>query len=339
MTFITENQELKTFNTFGISARAKKFASIAALSDLQQLIQEKHPAEEKLLILGGGSNVLFTRDFDGWVLHNEIKGIEVVEETEEDIYVKAGGGENWSDFVDYTVQNGWWGIENLSLITGTVGAAPVQNIGAYGIEQKASFESLEACQIKTGEVRKFHTRDCAFGYRSSIFKTSEKGNWLILNVTYHLQKKPNPVLHYAPLKAAFEGISSAEIHVAAISQAVKDIRNSKLPDPEIIGNAGSFFKNPVISKQQFQQLQTAFPSVPSYPQDDGNIKVPAGWLIEQCGWKGKKLAHAGVHEKQALVLVNHNNAAGVEIQQLAAQIQSDVFNRFNISIEPEVLIL
>ena len=200
-------------------------------------------------------------------------------------------------------------------------------------------ESLEACNLKTGAVRTFFNQECAFGYRSSIFKTVEKGNWFILNVTYRLLKKPHPVLNYAPLKATFENIAAPEISVAEISKTVKDIRSSKLPDPLVIGNAGSFFKNPVISKQQYQKLETDFPHIPSYPQEDGTIKVPAGWLIEQCGWKGKKYGNTGVHDKQALVLVNHGNATGSEVEQLARQIQSDVYLRFNIRIEPEVLIL
>ncbi|MBN2614741.1 MAG: UDP-N-acetylmuramate dehydrogenase [Bacteroidales bacterium] len=336
---ISENKDLLHLNTFGISARAQHFAPIHDLPELKELILQEHPTETSLLVLGGGSNVLFTKDFDGWVLHNGIKGIEIIEDNAETVLLRAGGGENWSNFVDFAVENGWWGLENLSLIPGTVGAAPVQNIGAYGTEQKERFISLEACNLKTGEVRTFVKDDCAFGYRSSIFKTEEKGNWFVVNVTYHLQKKPHRILNYAPLKAAFENTPLSKLSASEISNKVKEIRNSKLPDPRKIGNAGSFFKNPVISKSQFQQLENQYPNIPSYPQDDGTLKVPAGWLIEQCGWKGKKVGNTGVHNLQALVLVNHGNATGTEIQQLALQIQSDVHNRFNIHIEPEVLIL
>lgn len=336
---ISENKDLIQLNTFGISAKAQKFASIHSLSELKELISQEHPSEKNLLVLGGGSNVLFTKDFDGWVLHNEIHGIDILEDHSDSVLVKAGGGENWSYFVDFTVEHGWWGLENLSLIPGTVGAAPVQNIGAYGIEQKERLIRVEACNLKTGSVRTFKRDECDFGYRSSLFKTTEKGNWFILNVTYQLYKTPRPVLNYAPLKTAFQDIPIHKISAAEISKTVKEIRNSKLPDPKFIGNAGSFFKNPVISKDQFQQLINEFPKIPSYPQEDGNVKVPAGWLIEQCGWKGKKSGNTGVHDKQALVLVNHGGATGTEVAQLAEQIQTDVSNRFNINIEPEVLIL
>lgn len=336
---IIEHQDLTLFNTFGIKAKAQKFVSINSVLDIKELILKEKIFGNKILILGGGSNVLFTQDFDGWVLHNEISGTDILEENDDFVLIQAGGGENWSDFVDYTVAHNLWGLENLSLIPGTVGAAPVQNIGAYGIEQKEHFTSLEAINLKTGEIISFTNNNCLFGYRSSIFKTTEKGNWFILNVTYRLNKKSHPVLNYAPLKAAFTEVDQKNIKASDISQKVKDIRNSKLPDPKVLGNAGSFFKNPVISQEQFKLLQGEFPEIPSYPQENGTVKVPAGWLIEQSGWKGKKYGNTGVHDKQALVLVNHDNAKGSEVKKLALQIQSDIKNRFNITIEPEVLML
>jgi len=336
---ILENISLKNFTTFGVEAKARYFAAVSEYEDLKSLILNEQPANQKHLIIGGGSNLLFTRDFDGWILHNKIKGLEITEETDEYVLVNAGSGENWSDFVDYTVAQDWGGLENLSLIPGTVGAAPVQNIGAYGAEQKDTFLKLEAMNLKTGEIRTFEKEACAFAYRSSIFKTHEKGKWFIMKVQFRLQKQTQPKLDYKPLKNYFSGKPASAITIKAVSKAVKTIRRSKLPDPKVLGNSGSFFKNPVISKHDFLSLQQKFPDIPFYEIADGKIKLAAGWLIEQSGWKGKSLGQAAVHDKQALVLINLGKATGLEILKLSEAIREDVFNQFDIRLEPEVLIL
>ncbi len=336
---ILENISLKNFNTFGVEAKVRYFAAISCYEELRSLIQERKPAEKELLIMGSGSNLLFTGDFNGWILRNEIKGIEIMEETDKHVIVNVGGGENWLDFVGLTVDNGWGGLENLSLIPGTAGAAPVQNIGAYGVEQKEVFISLEACNLTTGKICTFNRLECDFGYRSSLFKAAEKGKWFVLNVTYRLQKKPELNLSYAPLRKAFEGKPAEQITIKAVSEAVKSIRRSKLPDPQTLGNAGSFFKNPVVRQEKFNRLQRQFPEMPFYRLKNGKVKIPAGWLIEQCGWKGKRVGKAGVHHQQALVIVNFGGATGQEILQLANAIQYDVGQQFDIGLESEVLIL
>ncbi len=336
---VLENSSLKNYNTFGIDAKAHFLVHITSADQLKQFILDGTFSGQKVLVLGGGSNVLFTKDLDGWVLVNEIKGKEKVAEDENYFLIKVAGGEDWTAFVDYCVERNWYGLENLSLIPGKTGAAPVQNIGAYGIEQRELMISLEAMNLKTGKISVFKNEDCEFGYRSSIFKTKERGNWFILNVTYQLKKTPAFNLEYGPLKAAFEESSPHAISLKDISEAVKSIRRSKLPNPAVTGNAGSFFKNPVVTKQKLERLKSNHPSIPFYELEDGAIKIPAGWLIETCGWKGKNLGNAGVHEKQALVLINKGNATGAEIQHLARKIQSDVLKQFEIDLEPEVLIL
>ncbi len=334
-----ENISLKKYNTFGVNAHARYFVSVSAYEELVSLIKNFDPGENRHLIIGSGSNLLFTTHFDGWVLHNNIRGIRMTGETENEVFITAGSGEKWSHLVDFTVSRGWGGLENLSLIPGTVGAAPVQNIGAYGTEQKDAFVRLEACNLFTGKICQFNAMECDFGYRHSIFKADEKGKWFVLNVTYRLKKNPVPVLDYAPLRQAFRDKNPGEITIKAVSEVVKKIRGSKLPDPETLGNAGSFFKNPVVFKEKFQQLQKQYPNIPSYPAQNGKVKIPAGWLIEQTGWKGRQRGHAGVHHAQALVLVNLGKATGQEIWELAQNIQEDVFQKFGIRLEPEVLIL
>jgi len=336
---ILENISIKNFNTFGVEAKARYFVAVSCYDTLRSLIQERKPTEKKLLVIGSGSNLLFTGDFNGWILRNEIKGIEIVEETDKHVLVKVGGGESWSDFVDLTVDHSWGGLENLSLIPGTAGAAPVQNIGAYGVEQKDAFVSLEACNLMTGKIYTFSRPECNFGYRSSIFKAAEKGKWFVLNVTYRLQKKPELNLSYTPLRKVFEGKPAGQITVKEVCDAVKSIRRSKLPDPQTLGNAGSFFKNPVVRQEKFNLLQLQFPKIPFYRLENGKVKIPAGWLIEQCGWKGKRVGNAGVHHQQALVIVNFGRSTGQEIRQLANAIQRDVSRQFDIELEPEVLIL
>ncbi len=330
---------LKKYNTFGVEAKARYLVTISDYDELKSLLTNFDPDKDKHLIIGGGSNLLFTKDFDGWILLNEIKGIVFTEETDNHVLIKVGSGENWSDFVDFTVAKGWGGLENLSLIPGTVGAAPVQNIGAYGVEQKEAFVSLEACNLKTGKVRIFNYPECDFGYRNSIFKAAEKGKWFVLDVTYRLQKTPELHLSYAPLRNAFAGKKAEQITVSAVSEAVKKIRRSKLPDQATLGNAGSFFKNPVVGREKFSRLKQQFPEMPFYPQENRNIKIPAGWLIEQAGWKGRQLGNAAVYHEQALVIVNPGKATGQEILKLAETIQQDVYRQFGIELEPEVLIL
>ena len=339
MTTVLENASLKNYNTFGIDAKAHFLTHITSAEQLKKHILSRTFSGEKLLILGGGSNVLFTKDFDGWVLVNEMKGIEKISEDHDSVLVKVAGGESWSGFVDHCVDRNWYGLENLSLIPGKAGAAPVQNIGAYGVEQRELMFSLEAMNMNTGEISVFPNEACLFGYRTSIFKTTEKDNWFILNVTYRLHKIPKFNLEYGPLKSAFDGLSKDSITVKEVSDAVKRIRQSKLPDPAITGNAGSFFKNPVVSKQKLGNLKLKFPNIPFYEMEESTIKIPAGWLIEFCGWKGKTQGNAGVHEKQALVLVNRSHATGKEIQNLASKIQSEVLTMFKIKLDLEVLVL
>lgn len=334
-----ENISLKNYNTFGVEAKAHYFVAVSNYDELKSLIANLKPAEGRHFVMGGGSNLLFTKDFDGWLLRNEIEGIEIVEETDNEVLIKVGGGENWSDLVDFTVEKGWGGLENLSLIPGTAGAAPVQNIGAYGTEQKDAFVRLEACNLITGKICHFNKLECDFGYRSSILKEAEKGKWFVLNVTYRLLKTPKLHLDYAPLRKAFENIPAEEITVKAVSETVKSIRRSKLPEPEDLGNAGSFFKNPVILHEKFLSIRQRFPQIPFYPSENGKAKIPAGWLIEQAGWKGKQVGNAGVHHQQALVIVNYGKATGKEILQLSKDIQKDVLQKFDITLEPEVLIL
>lgn len=294
---------------------------------------------EKVLVVGSGSNLLFTKDYDGFVLLNEIKGVKIIAESDSEVIVKVGGGENWSDFVDYTISKGWGGLENLSLIPGTVGAAPVQNIGAYGVELNEVLVSLEAIDIETGDTLAFANEDCEFEYRTSIFKTRLKGRFVILNVLFRLMKTPELTLDYAPLKKYFSDREKDSISIREVGEAVKQIRRSKLPDPDEIGNAGSFFKNPVVRFSKIEELMSKFPDIPFYKVDDGNFKLAAGWLIEKSGWKGKRIGDAGVHNKQALVLVNYGKASGKDIADLAIQVQNSVKDQFGIALETEVTIL
>ncbi len=326
---------LKKHNTFGIEARAKYFFSVTYSSILQDIIRSEFLKDKEVLILGGGSNILFVNDFEGVVLHNLIKGIRLTGENEEAVFIEAGSGENWPGFVDFTVEKGWYGLENLSLIPGTVGAAPVQNIGAYGVEQQNCFDHLTAVNLKTGEQRKFTHAECTFGYRHSYFK--ENPGWFILSVTYKLMKNGKPVLHYAPLKEHFAG--KKEIKPEEISEHIKELRRNKLPDPAETGNSGSFFKNPEIASEHYARIKSIYPNVPAYPLDNGKIKIAAGWLIEQCGWKGKRMKDAGVYHKQALVLVNHGSATGNDILQLAGEIKQSVLEKFGIELEPEVRVV
>lgn len=327
---------LRPFNTFGIQVEARKAAVITSVHDLQELYQNGDLYDQRILILGEGSNILFTEHFEGLVLVNQFRKKHIVAETDDIILFQVNGGEFWSSLVDYTVDKDWYGLENLSLIPGTVGAAPVQNIGAYGVELKDVMESLEAFDLKSGKIVQFKNSDCNFSYRSSIFKEEYKNRFFILNVTFRLNKKPLYKLDYGPLREAFANVEESKITIKQISECVKSIRRSKLPEPEILRNAGSFFKNPVVDAEKFRTLIDSFPEIPHYKLPGNRIKVPAGWLIEQCGWKGKRIGEVGVHEKQALVLVNYGKAEGKEILALATSIQNSVHEKFGVSLEREV---
>ncbi|HNP22294.1 MAG TPA: UDP-N-acetylmuramate dehydrogenase [Panacibacter sp.] len=333
---IQENFSLRPLNTFGIDVIAKQFASFSTIDELKKLLQL---AKGQPLILGGGSNMLFTDNIDGIVLKNELKGIELVKEDDECYYVKAAAGENWHSFVLHCIHNNYAGIENLSLIPGNVGASPMQNIGAYGVEIKDVFHELEAIHVKELSIEKFTLNDCAFGYRESVFKRKYKDQFVISNVTYRLRKQPKLNTTYGAIEQELEKMQVKELSIQAISQAVINIRSSKLPDPKVIGNAGSFFKNPEIGNGQFQQLKAVFPNIVGYAVGHDKTKLAAGWLIEQCGWKGYRDGDAGCHAKQALVLVNYGKAKGRDIYNLSQKILDSVKKKFGVTLEREVNML
>ncbi|HEY4651061.1 MAG TPA: UDP-N-acetylmuramate dehydrogenase [Pontibacter sp.] len=330
---------LKPYNTFGIDVKTKLFARFESVQELQQLLQMPELKQEQKLVLGGGSNLLFTKDFDGVVLQNGIKGIEVVREDEHYTYVKAGGGEVWHQFVLYTLEHNLGGVENLSLIPGTVGAAPLQNIGAYGVELKDVFHELEAVHMETGETRKFRNEDCRFGYRESVFKNELKGQFIVTAVTFRLHKTHQLNTSYGAITTTLQQMQVTQPTIQDVSAAVCHIRQSKLPDPKQIGNAGSFFKNPEIPVVLYETLKAQYPAMPAYPVSEVTVKVPAGWLIEQCGWKGKVIGNYGVHKNQALVLVNYGGASGDNVRQLAYDIIASVEEKFGIRLHPEVNIM
>lgn len=334
---IQENISLKPYNSFGIDAKARYFTSFSDMDELEELTTSDSPLTT--LILGGGSNILFTKDYDGLVLKNQIMGIAELHEDSEYVYVKAGAGENWHQFVLHCINRNWAGIENLSLIPGNIGATPMQNIGAYGVEIEDVFWDLEAFHIQDKKVVTFTKSDCEFGYRDSVFKNKYKDQFVILNVTYQLRKKPRFNTSYGAIEQELEKMGVKEFSIKAISDAVISIRSSKLPSPGAIGNAGSFFKNPTIDAVTFNSLKSEFENIVGYPNADGSVKLAAGWLIEQCGWKGFRKGDAGCHAKQALVLVNFGNATGNEIYQLSEEILQSVKEKFGISLEREVNII
>jgi UDP-N-acetylmuramate dehydrogenase len=333
---IEENYSLRVFNTFGIHASARYFINVQSVDELQELLIGDVWKQMPLLILGGGSNILFTKDVDGLVIKNDLKGIAVVQETDEFVDVKAGAGENWHRLVEFCIGNNYAGIENLSLIPGNVGASPMQNIGAYGAEVKDIFLELEALHIRDNVLIRFDKEECQFGYRDSIFKNRYKGQFVILSVTLRLSKTPHFNTSYGAIGKELEAMGVKELSIQAISQAVINIRSSKLPDPSKIGNAGSFFKNPQVTEKEFLDLKADYPKIVGYPMEDNAVKLAAGWLIEQCGWKGFREGDAGVHAKQALVLVNYGNARGKEIEMLAQRIIKSVKGKFGVTLEPEV---
>lgn len=336
MLTIQSNVSLKSYNTFGIDVTTRYLVEVDNDEDIQTLLQLPDIQSLPKLILGGGSNLLLTQDFNGLVIKMNIKGIETVKEDQDHVWLRVGAGENWHEFVMYCVEQGLGGLENLSLIPGTTGAAPMQNIGAYGVEIKDTFDRLEAVDISTGIKHIFTNTDCRFGYRDSIFKNEVKGQYIISNVQFKLDK--NPIFHvsYGDIQKTLEQMGVKELTIKAISEAVIKIRRSKLPDPAEIGNAGSFFKNPEIPASQYETLKNEFPDIPGYIINEEIVKIPAGWLIEQCGWKGKRFGTIGVHARQALVLVNYGGGKGQEIKQLAERIQTSVKERFGICLHTEV---
>ena len=327
-----KNTSLLSYNSFHFDVNASELVSVKSVNELQELLHTKTP----LLVLGGGSNILLTRNVDGLVVKIDILGIEEVKEDNTHIYVRVGAGENWHSFVEYTMKRNWGGLENLSLIPGNVGAAPIQNIGAYGVELKDSFYELEAYDRKEKKVYSFAVNDCRFAYRDSIFKSAEKGRYIILNVTFILRK--TPVLHtsYGAIREELKIMEVKSPTIQDISTAVIKIRRSKLPDPADIGNAGSFFKNPVVDQSKFLSLSSKYSEMPAYPHEDQSVKLAAGWLIEQCGWKGYRKGDAGVHKDQALVLVNYGKATGREILDLSEKINLSVTKKFGIHLDSEV---
>lgn len=338
MAIIQEQHSLKQLNTFGIDVKAKLYADITSSEDLSEVFSNPLIKENKLLILGGGSNMLFTKDYDGLVLKISIKGISVKAEGET-ILVTAGAGEVWDNLVKYCVAKGYAGIENLTLIPGTVGASPIQNIGAYGVEIKDVFESCTAFEIATGEIKTFRKADCEFAYRESVFKGRLKGKYIITSVTYRLSSTANVQTHYGAINAELERREIAEPTIADVSNVVAAIRVSKLPDPSTIGNAGSFFKNPIINQDVFENLLSNFPAMPHYPAPDGRVKLAAGWLIEQCNFKGMVHGNTGTWKNQALVLVNHGGATGHEVYRFSEKIINAVQQKFGVLLEREVNIL
>lgn len=336
---ILQNISLLQYNTMGIDVEARYFSAFSNTDELTELLGANPAAQTAPLILGGGSNILFTGNVDRLVLKNAINGVEMIKEDQHHFYVKVGAGENWHAFVEYCLLRNWAGVENLSLIPGLVGASPMQNIGAYGVEIKDVFEELEALHIPDQTIHTFSVNDCDFGYRESVFKRRYRDQFIILSVIFRLNKTPRFNTSYGAIEQELQKMGVQELSIQAISQAVVRIRRSKLPDPVEIGNAGSFFKNPTVPVEQFGNLQEQFPAIVGYPAADGLVKLAAGWLIEQCGWKGFRRGDAGCHAKQALVLVNYGKATGKEIYDLSEEIMQSVKEKFRVMLEREVNII
>jgi len=335
---IQENISLKNFNTFGVEANAKYFVEINRKEELAELFLDPQWKQTKTLVLGGGSNMLLLNNFDGLVIRMNIRGIEH-RISHNDVFIEAGAGEVWNDLVNFCVIRGYAGLENLSLIPGSVGASPIQNIGAYGVELKDVFRSCNAFELSTGEFRTFSKEDCRFGYRESVFKGELKEQYIIVSVKFQLSLTPQFNLKYGAIEQELVSRHITSPTIKDVSQVVSHIRVSKLPDPSTIGNAGSFFKNPVISEDIFKSLQIKFPEIVHYPAGDSKIKLAAGWLIEQCGWKGKVAGHTGTWKNQALVLVNHGGATGAEVYAFSSQIIDSVYAKFGVSLQREVNII
>jgi len=336
---ISSNISLKPYNTFGIEAFAKYFTSVQSIDTIKELLQSSEYKNNERLILGGGSNMLLTKNIDAIVVKNNLKGINLVKETPEHVFVKCAGGEVWHEFVMWCIDKNYGGLENLSLIPGCTGASPMQNIGAYGVEIKDTFYELEAIHAITGEQKIFSKTDCEFGYRESVFKHQFKNQFIITSVTFQLSKHPSFHVEYGAIKQELDAMNVSELSIKAISQAVINIRSSKLPNPKEIGNAGSFFKNPEVQASVYENLKINFPNIVAYPLDNGNYKLAAGWLIEQSGLKGYRVGDAGVHKLQALVLVNYGNATGNEIYNLSTHVLQTVKAKFGVELEREVNII
>lgn len=332
---IQKDYSLKSYHTFGMDVKASLFVEYASVEELQEILSQHLLEPGKWLHIGGGSNLLFKGDYPGVILHSAIKGYEVVAEDDDEVIVRVGAGEVWDDFVAYTVENGWFGAENLSSIPGEAGASAVQNIGAYGVEVKDLIVKVEAVEVATGEWRSFDNAACQYAYRDSVFKHVLKGRFIITYVSYRLKKTPCYHLDYGNVRAELEK-RKEELTLKHVREAIMEIREGKLPNPKVQGNAGSFFMNPVVSRSQFERLLEDYPRMPHYVVDADHVKIPAAWMIDQCGWKGKRMGRAGVHDKQALVLVNLGGATGEEVIHLSEEIQKSVFEKFGISIFPEV---
>jgi len=332
-----QNFQLKNFNTFGLQCTTKEFFSFSAEEELISYIREKGLVDKTVLVLGGGSNILFKKAFDGIIIHPLIEGICTEKSSGSNVEVSVGAGVTWDDFVSWAVDNGYSGIENLSLIPGKAGASPVQNIGAYGCEAKDTITRVRFVMLNNGEVVEIDAKDCHFGYRDSIFKHDLKNKVVVTRIWYRLSTIHNLNISYGDVASNVERLG--ELNLRNVRDSVISIRRSKLPDPAETGNAGSFFKNPVVSVELFNALKSSYPNIPGYPQNDGTVKLAAGWMIEQCGWKGKRIGDAGVHQRQALVLINYGAASGDEIVKLAENICYSVKEKFGVSIYPEVEII
>lgn len=336
---ISSNISLKPYNTFGIDASAKYFSSVQSIDQIQELLKTTEYKNNDHLILGGGSNLLITKNVEALVIKNDLKGIEIVKETADSVYVKCAGGEVWHEFVMWCINKNYGGLENLSLIPGCTGASPMQNIGAYGVEIKDTFFELEAIHTQTGEMKTFSKSECEFGYRESVFKRQFKNQFIIASVTFQLSKAPTFHIEYGAIKQELDAMNISTLSIKAISQAVINIRSSKLPNPKEIGNAGSFFKNPEVPASIYEDLKTHFPNIIAYPLENSNYKLAAGWLIEQSGLKGYRVGDAGVHKLQALVLVNYGHATGNEIYDLSTHVLHTVKEKFGVELEREVNII
>ena len=332
---IYTDYSLKSRHTFGMDVQTALFIEYATKEELKEILRSQPLEEGRWLHIGGGSNLLFMGDYPGTILHSSIKGYEVLNEDAEGVVVRVGAGEVWDDFVAYTVAQGWYGAENLSWIPGEVGASAVQNIGAYGVEAKDLIVNVETIEVATGEERIFSNAECAYAYRESIFKLSLKGQYIVTHVSYRLKKTSSYHLDYGNVRAELAK-ANFDLTLANVRQVIIDIRQAKLPDPNVQGNAGSFFMNPIVPRAHFEALQKDYPQIPHYEVDADRVKIPAAWMIDQCGWKGKRLGNASVHDKQALVLVNCGGATGAEVVRLSEAIQQSVFKMFGIQIYPEV---
>ena len=334
---LQENYNLRNKNTFGLRVFAKYFCEIFSIAELKEALDRVK--DEQILLLGGGSNILFTKNFNGCVLHFNKRGINKISEDKDFILLEVFAGELWDDFVAYCVANNFYGVENLSLIPGTVGAAPIQNIGAYGQEFKDTFFALNGILLEDGSEKTFFKSSCMFDYRSSIFKQELKNKFLITSVVFRLKKNHELNIRYGSIEQELKSVGKTSPTLIDIRNIVIKIRQEKLPDPKVLGNSGSFFKNPEVEESQFEKLKEEFPTIKGFPASYDKIKIPAGWLIEQCGWKGKRVGNVGVHEHQALVLVNYGGAVGKELLDLSQAIKNDVYQRFQIQLEEEVNIV